>query len=86
MEGKLKIKQQDTTYRFYVTDCLKYILDNTANYVGFSGMVDCGAHLKTRYAELINPEPIKKSKYEDDDRPAGEFVADIWKRMQQGGE
>lgn len=57
-------------YRFYVTDALKAIAENTMRFNG-------GREMTVRYADLVNRE-IKKTEEEEDDRSCSEIVDDIW--------
>lgn len=63
-----KVNQQakDTAYRVYVTDCLKMIAENTANF-------SKGQYMKARYYDIITPK-------KQDTRTGDEIVEDIIKR------
>ena len=63
-----KVNQQakDTAYRVYVTDCLKMIAENTANFAK-------GQYMKMRYYDIITPK-------KQDTRTGDEIVEDIIKR------
>lgn len=59
----LKNKAYEKAYRIYVTDALKAIADNTANYNG-------GSTLSMRYADIISEE-------KPDERTEEEIINDI---------
>lgn len=63
-----KVNQQakDTAYRVYVTDSLKLIAENTANF-------SKGQYMKARYYDIITPK-------KQDTRTGDEIVEDIIKR------
>lgn len=63
-----KVSQQakDTAYRVYVTDSLKLIAENTANFAK-------GQYMKARYYDIITPKKL-------DTRTGDEIVEDIIKR------
>ena len=63
-----KVNQQakDTAYRVYVTDSLKLIAENTANFAK-------GQYMKARYYDIITPK-------KQDTRTGDEIVEDIIKR------
>ena len=63
-----KVNQQakDTAYRLYVTDSLKLIAENTANFAK-------GQYMKARYYDIITPK-------KQDTRTGDEIVEDIIKR------
>lgn len=63
-----KVNQQakDTAYRVYVTDILKLIAENTANFAK-------GQYMKMRYYDIITPK-------KQDTRTGDEIVEDIIKR------
>lgn len=50
-------------YRIYVTDALRVVAENTAQYVG-------GNYIKARYADMIEPK-------KQDNRTCKEITADI---------
>lgn len=50
-------------YRIYVTDALRFVAENTAQYVG-------GDYIKARYADMIEPK-------KQDNRTCKEITADI---------
>ena len=64
--SKAKQQAKDTAYRVYVTDCLKLIAENTANF-------SRGRYVKARYYEIIHPAKV-------DTRTGDEIVEDIIKR------
>lgn len=63
---RLKIQQRDMAYRFYVTECLRIITENTTRSSG-------GSFMQAKFSDLINPKP-------QDDRTGEEIAADIIKR------
>ena len=62
----LKKQHQEMQYRVYVTDCLKMIAENTANFAK-------GQYMKARYYDIITPK-------KQDTRTGDEIVEDIIKR------
>lgn len=56
-------QQKDAAYRIYVTDALRIVGENTAQYVG-------GNYIKARYADIIEPK-------KQDNRTCEEITADI---------
>lgn len=84
VEARLKNQQREETYRIYLTDALKAIADNTAHYVGFDGLADCGVHLTCSYSEILHPVE-EEPQEEEDTRSTAEFVSDLWQRMKKGG-
>lgn len=50
LPGLVKERILNKAYRVYVTDALKLIAENTAKFSG-------GGYLKTRYYDVINPQP-----------------------------
>lgn len=56
-------QQKDAAYRIYVTDALRIVAENTAQYVG-------GNYIKARYADMIEPK-------KQDSRTCEEITADI---------
>ena len=56
-------EQRELAYRFYITDALRSISENTAKFGG-------GGYIKARYADLINPKP-------EDNRTQEEIIAKI---------
>ena len=55
--------QRELAYRFYVTDILRSISENTAKYGG-------GSYVRVRFADIINPTP-------EDNRSSEEIVDHI---------
>ena len=62
--AKINIEQKRETYRIYVTDALKTIVENTARFAG-------GMRLDVRYVDLFKTQ---------DNRTADEIVADVIKK------
>lgn len=56
-------QQKDAAYRIYVTDALRIVAENTAQYVG-------GNYIKARYSDMIEPK-------KQDNRTCEEITADI---------
>lgn len=56
-------QQKDAAYRIYVTDALRIVGENTAQYVG-------GNYIKARYVDIIEPK-------KQDNRTCEEITADI---------
>lgn len=55
--ARIKAEQKELIYRVYITDALKAITQNTANFAG-------GSTIGIRYLEMINPrdnEPCRSS-------------------------
>lgn len=73
VESKLKSKQQDDTYRIYLTDALKAISESASKFAG-------GQYMNLRYADLSQSEPAKKEEQEEDTRTAEEFARDVLKK------
>lgn len=60
-------------YRVYVTDSLKYILENTARLSG-------GVHIESRYCDVIDPKP-------EETRTSEEIISSIKEKIARiGGE
>ena len=49
---RIEREAQDKAYRFYVTDCLNFIAENTANAAH-------GRAFKKRFAEMLTKSPIE---------------------------
>ena len=64
--SKVSQQSKDTAYRVYVTDSLKLIAENTANFAK-------GRYMKDRYYDAIRPA-------KEDTRTGDEIVEDIMKR------
>ena len=64
--SKANQQAKDTAYRVYVTDSLKLIAENTANFAK-------GQYMKARYYDIITPK-------KQDTRTGDEIVEDIIKR------
>ena len=83
--AEFKKSQAEKVYKAYITDALKAIADNTAHHVlpGY-GAVEYGSIMQKRWLDVIDPPPPPK----EDNRPANEIAADIWKRagIKKGGE
>ena len=61
--ARLNERARDEAYRIYVTDALRVVAENTAQYVG-------GNYIKARYADIIEPK-------KQDNRTCEEITADI---------
>ena len=82
MEARLHQQEREETYRYYLTDALKAIAENTANYMGFNGMVTCGAQMKSRFYDLLHMESKKETvTVPDDSRTAEQIARDMFKRV-----
>ena len=58
--------RRDLAYRFYVSECLRMIGENTAKVGG-------GSYMTAKFEEIISPKPA-------DNRTGEELAADIIKR------
>ncbi len=76
----LKKKREDFLYRVYITDALKAIADNTAQYVGASGLVKAGTILNKRYAEIVIENDNKAKRLEKEEVKTSEEVIETIKR------
>ena len=56
----LSISQQEKMYRIYVTDCLKYLTENTMHLVGTNGVVDYG--IKMTVTDVKDGSSLKYNK------------------------
>lgn len=61
--ARLNEREKTEAYRIYVTDALRFVAENTAQYVG-------GDYIKARYADMIEPK-------KQDNRTCEEITADI---------
>lgn len=66
----METEKREETYRFYLTDALKMIAENTARLGG-------GTMPTMRYYEVAHPAPVEK-------RTADEVISDIRKRLKGG--
>lgn len=74
---------QDKLLHVYITDSLKTIVENTSKApIPGVGIVDFGAVLTKRWADLLHPQ--KEEKTEEDPRSCREITADIFKRIRGG--
>ena len=55
VEAKFRRESLDKTYRIYVTDCLKFISENTAKRDG-------GTAFNKRYADLLNTKKTEETR------------------------
>lgn len=73
-------------YRFYVTDALKSIANNTTIHVGINGVSECGANLTERFIDILYPKTKTETEIMDNkDVDADQIAYDIWKRANIGG-
>lgn len=63
--------QKEEIYKIYVTDCLKIIAQNTANFSG-------GNVIKSRYSDLIQPQKNNIPK-----KSSAEILANINRKLAQ---
>ena len=63
-------KKENIILRYYVTDCLKVLTENTAK-SAFSGEA---SYISNRYADIISPAP------KGHEMTADEIVADVFRR------
>lgn len=61
--ARLNEKAKTEAYRIYVTDALRVVAENTAQYVG-------GNYIKARYIDVVEPK-------KQDNRTCEEITADI---------
>lgn len=61
--ARLNERAKTEAYRIYVTDALRVVAENTAQYVG-------GNYIKARYADMIEPK-------KQDNRTCEEITADV---------
>lgn len=73
----LKLNREKLSFKVYVTDALMAIAENTTHLVGAQGVVDYGRTIKTRWIDLLNPQPEKP----EDNRPSEVIASDIWNRI-----
>ena len=64
--ARYQSQQRDLAYRFYVSECLRMIGENTAKVSG-------GPYMTAKFEEIISPKPA-------DNRTGEEIAADIIKR------
>lgn len=71
---RFEVEQRELTYRFYVTNALKIITENTAKMGG-------GQYMKDRFCDIVTP-PI------EDDRSGAEIAENIKEKLKRigGGE
>ncbi len=67
--ARYKKHQRELAYRFYVTDTLRSISENTAKYGG-------GSYVRVRFADIINPTP-------EDNRSSEEIVDHIRGKLRE---
>lgn len=68
----IRLTMRDNAYRYYLTDVLNAIAQNTAKPYG-------GTYMKTSYRDIVDPQPA--SEEVEDTRPALEIAHDIISRM-----
>lgn len=61
--------QRELAYRFYVTDALRSISQNTANFSG-------GLYPQARFADIVQPKPV-------DDRTSEEVISRIRRKLRE---
>ena len=64
---KLKQTHEDETFRIYVTDCLKYVTENTARQ-------SSGRFMVARFADILHPAEV-------DSRTGDEIAEDFLRRL-----
>ena len=64
--SRYKREQEEKAYRVYVTDALRFTVENTAKFAG-------GNYIKARYIDIIEPK-------KHDNRTGEEITADIIQR------
>jgi hypothetical protein len=83
----LKKKREELLYRVYITDCLKAIAENTAHYVGTTGLVKAGMTMQSRYADLVLDKQNTKGKapQKEKTQTADEVVETIKNKLKKLG-
>lgn len=83
----LKKKREELLYRVYITDCLKAIAENTAHYVGTTGLVKAGMTMQSRYADLVLDKQNAKGKASQKEKTqtADEVVETIKNKLKKLG-
>lgn len=67
--ARYRESQRELAYRFYVTDALRSISQNTANFGG-------GLYIQARFADIIQPKP-------EDDRTSEEVIEHIRGKLRE---
>lgn len=67
--ARYRRSQRELAYRFYVTDALRSISQNTANFGG-------GSYIQARFADIIQPKP-------EDDRTSEDVIAHIRGKLRE---
>lgn len=81
--ARIDDSHREMAYRFYITDGIMAIANNTTIHVSGGARVDMGTGINQRYAEIVIPELRPKPKPVDKRTPE-EFADDIWKRANIG--
>lgn len=71
--AKVSAKNEELTYRIYITDALKVISENTAKFAG-------GSYIKNRYIDIVNGTLPEK-----DERTGDEIVEDFIAKFENRG-
>ena len=66
--ARLSERQKDMAYRFYVTDALRMVTENTAKY-------GKGSYIKTRFYDVMHPKP-------EEIRTSDEIIAHIREKLE----
>ena len=77
----LSINQQEKMYRIYITDCLKYLTENTTHLVGVNGVVDYGIKMTERWIDLREKKPQKVADNPNETKTTEEIVDGIWAKI-----
>lgn len=74
-QEEIKRQEDEKKYRYYLTDCLKLITENTAKYVG-------GSYISNRYKDIVDPQPIIEK---TGDEIAAEIIMKAGLQLKEGG-
>lgn len=74
-QEKIKRWEEEKQYRYYLTDCLKLITENTAKFAG-------GSYISNRYEDIIDSKPIIEK---TGDEIASEIIINAGLHVKEGG-
>ena len=74
-QEEIKKCEEEKQYRYYLTDCLKLIAENTAKYAG-------GSYISNRYKDIVDPQPIMEK---TGDEIAAEIIMKAGLHIKEGG-
>lgn len=83
--ARLEQESRDQAYRIFVTEALKAITENTAHYVGMSGLVKAGMTLTKSYQDILNPDQRTREAKKEETRSGEEIISDIKNKLKKMG-